>query len=79
MLNFNLHTEHHLFPNLPWHQLERARDLVRAASTEYQECNSLAWTIANRRRDVLDVFLQDCPSAKGADLEETAPDAELAR
>jgi fatty acid desaturase len=68
MLNFNLHTEHHLFPNLPWYELERARNLVRAvASAEYQESNSLSWSIANRRRDVLDVFLHDCPAAKGAD------------
>jgi fatty acid desaturase len=70
MLNFNLHTEHHLFPNLPWYELERARDLVRAAaSSEYQEANSLSWSIANRRRDVLDVFLRDCPAAEKSFLQ----------
>lgn len=27
-LNMNYHTEHHLFPDLPWHQLEKAHQLV---------------------------------------------------
>jgi fatty acid desaturase len=58
LLNFNFHIEHHLFPNLPWHQLRKARARVRPAlGDEYQECVGIAWNLENRCKDACDVFL----------------------
>lgn len=50
-LNFNFHTEHHLFPSLPWHRLRGARALVKGAlGAQYQEAIGISWNIENRRR-----------------------------
>ena len=60
LLNFNFHIEHHLFPNLPWHQLRRARHLVRSSLGDgYQECVGISWNLENRRKDVREVLLKD--------------------
>jgi fatty acid desaturase len=51
LLNFNFHIEHHLFPDLPWHQLRRARDLVRnELGARYVESIGASWTWAHRWR-----------------------------
>lgn len=51
LLNFNYHTEHHLFPTLPWSQLPKANALLQ----RHEECtgeamHELAWNRRNRRR-----------------------------
>jgi omega-6 fatty acid desaturase (delta-12 desaturase) len=57
VLNFNFHTEHHLFPALPWYRLRQARDLIRPALGEkYRESQGLSWSLENRRRDAAAVF-----------------------
>jgi acyl-lipid omega-6 desaturase (Delta-12 desaturase) len=53
LLNFNFHTEHHLFPTLPWHQLDRARPLIKAAlGADYNESLGNAWILKNRNLDL---------------------------
>lgn len=53
VLNFNFHTEHHLFPTLPWFRLRRARDLVRQRlGGSYREAVGIGWNLENRQRDL---------------------------
>jgi len=53
VLNFNFHTEHHLFPDLPWYRLRRARTLVKQAlESRYAECMGISWNVRNRTRDL---------------------------
>lgn len=57
LLNFNLHVEHHLFPNLPWHQLEKAQSLLKPQlGAKYNESKGNAWIKKNRKLD-LEKFL----------------------
>jgi acyl-lipid omega-6 desaturase (Delta-12 desaturase) len=52
VLNFNFHTEHHLFPALPWFRLRKARTLVRAALGEsYPQEIGISWNMRGRTRD----------------------------
>lgn len=53
LLNFNLHSEHHLFPRLPWYQLDKARGLVKAALGQaYHESIGNEWVRKNRSRNL---------------------------
>jgi acyl-lipid omega-6 desaturase (Delta-12 desaturase) len=53
VLNFNFHTEHHLFPSLPWYRLRRARALLKEALSEhYQEAIGIQWNIEHRKHDL---------------------------
>lgn len=62
VLNFNFHTEHHFFPNLPWHRLRKARALLKPALEDaYTEVAGLRWNLKNRRRDAKDIWLSDVP------------------
>jgi omega-6 fatty acid desaturase (delta-12 desaturase) len=62
LLNFNFHVEHHLFPNLPWYQLRKARALVREAlGADYQESVGISWNLKHRRRPVEEVVLGKPP------------------
>jgi omega-6 fatty acid desaturase (delta-12 desaturase) len=57
VLNFNLHVEHHLFPNLPWYRLSSARALVKdALAMDYREARGLAWHRRARRHDLVRVL-----------------------
>jgi omega-6 fatty acid desaturase (delta-12 desaturase) len=57
VLNFNFHTEHHLFPTLPWYRLRQARTLVRdALGTGYQEATGIQWNLRKRSTDLRDVL-----------------------
>ncbi|HEX4352346.1 MAG TPA: fatty acid desaturase, partial [Polyangiales bacterium] len=58
VLNFNFHIEHHLFPNLPWYRLRRARRFVKAAmGVHYREARGVAWHLERRRRDFVEVLV----------------------
>ncbi len=60
LLNFNFHTEHHLFPDLPWFRLGRARRLTKEAlGEEYCETIGINWNLENRAKDATQVFLTD--------------------
>jgi fatty acid desaturase len=53
VLNFNFHTEHHLFPKLPWCRLRYARSLVkRRLGSRYHEAIGLTWNVENRRSSI---------------------------
>jgi fatty acid desaturase len=66
-LNFNFHTEHHVFPNLPFYRLWRARqELRRALGDRYLECISLRWNLETRARSAADVLSTDRPIPRGA-------------
>jgi fatty acid desaturase len=65
VLNFNLHIEHHLFPSLPWHQLDAARALVKPTlGAKYNESVGNAWIRRNRKLD-LERFLPVQPLEEG--------------
>lgn len=49
LLNFNFHVEHHLFPNLPWHELDKAHTHVRQALGEaYNMSSGNKWIVESR-------------------------------
>ena len=60
LLNFNFHTEHHFFPDLPWHELRKVRPAIRAVlGSNYQESVGISWNLENRRKNPEEVFLKD--------------------
>lgn len=57
-MNFNLHIEHHLFPNLPWHQLPRARTLIlQQLGEKYNDTAGIEWDIKNRKKDAVSAIV----------------------
>lgn len=53
VLNFNFHTEHHLFPSLPWYRLRRARRLLKdELAADYQEAVGIRWNLRNRKQSL---------------------------
>lgn len=60
LLNFNFHTEHHLFPDLPWFRLGEARTLTKdALGEQYCETIGINWNLENRTKPATQVFLTD--------------------
>ena len=57
-MNFNYHTEHHLYPNLPWHQLpslvQHTQQTLDSNKYNYDEGHS--WIIRARAQDIKDVL-----------------------
>lgn len=59
VLNFNFHTEHHLFPTLPWYRLRKARNLVKEAlGNDYRESNGVSWSLEKRKKDPVEELKQ---------------------
>ncbi|MDJ0686712.1 MAG: fatty acid desaturase [Alphaproteobacteria bacterium] len=57
MMNFNLHTEHHLYPYLPWHQLPEVHDAMIAKDARYAPAHGeFDWNVGMRRRSFEEVF-----------------------
>lgn len=60
LMNFNFHTEHHLFPDLPWFRLGEARTLTKnALGDSYCETIGINWNLENRSKPATEVFLTD--------------------
>jgi len=60
LLNFNFHIEHHLFPDLPWFRLRKARPIAKQAlDGAYIETVGISWNLENRSKDATEVFLVD--------------------
>jgi omega-6 fatty acid desaturase (delta-12 desaturase) len=60
VLNFNYHTEHHLYPSLPWYRLRTARTLLRPAlGSGYIESRGVGWNVVHRSNDIERVFLTE--------------------
>lgn len=61
-LYFNLHTEHHVFPKLPWRQLQKAQSILKKdLGTNYPEAN-WDWSLKKRKGKFSDIIkLKDLP------------------
>lgn len=60
LLNFNFHTEHHLFPDLPWHQLEKAHEYLKAELTAQLEIAPHDW-LQLKRQNNFEEFIAPAP------------------
>jgi fatty acid desaturase len=60
MLNFNLHTAHHLFPWVPWSGLPQVHRAISQKipdlESEQQTTNELDWSMKNRKRPLLKIM-----------------------
>jgi omega-6 fatty acid desaturase (delta-12 desaturase) len=53
VLNFNLHTEHHLFPALPWFRLKQVRSMIKPVlNAKYNEVHGVGWNYEMRTGDL---------------------------
>lgn len=53
LCNFNYHTEHHMFPFLPWYQLHKLKDDIKAnLQNSYNQSDGFQWIQKNRRKDL---------------------------
>ncbi len=71
-LNFNYHVEHHLFPTLPWYQLDVAHALIRQALGERLNlCHGNGWLVESRRfsfKETLEKSTASPPDSQKAKL-----------
>lgn len=63
-LNMNYHTEHHLFPDLPWHQLDQAHKLLITEKNELNIVSFYEWMKTQRQRSFVDVITPVSPSRR---------------
>lgn len=57
VLNFNYHTEHHLYPDVPWYHLSKLQPEVAAAlGTEYNTDPQFRWILENKPKALIDVI-----------------------
>lgn len=62
LLNFNLHTEHHLYPAHPWYQLPQLHEEAQTAGLLINVCEGNEWIIRNRSRSIETVLLESFSS-----------------
>jgi len=71
LLNFNYHVEHHLYPTLPWHQLDAAHELVKVSLGEkFNLLYGNGWLKESRRLTFQQV-LEQSTGRSADDLQET--------
>lgn len=57
VLNFNYHSEHHMYPYVPWYHLDKLHQIVRPEIGEaYNLDPSFSWVLTNRSKDLVEVF-----------------------
>lgn len=57
VLNFNYHSEHHMFPDAPWYYLEKLHLALRIELAEAQTIDpSFKWILENRPKELLEVI-----------------------
>jgi len=57
ILNFNYHTEHHMFPDAPWYCLDKIHEPVaRALGESYNSDLYLGWILENKKKEMLEVL-----------------------
>lgn len=67
LLNFNYHTEHHLFPTLPWYRLNALSERLRRELPGYNFTLGNDWILENRGKSLEDVSkAPESSSAKDA-------------
>lgn len=65
VLNFNYHIEHHLFPDLPWHQLRKAHAYVHPElQSQYNSDPMFKWILKNRTRNLREVLAEKYHDSK---------------
>ncbi len=58
--NFNHHTEHHIFPRLPWYYLEEVRPQVKKIlEKNYNESEKSAWILKSRSIELDKILFND--------------------
>lgn len=61
--HFNLHTEHHLFPTIPWHNAPILKQRLRQVKVDgYTEVDFLEFMKTIRAGDPFDIFIDSAPS-----------------
>ena len=58
LLNFNLHTEHHLFPAHPWYALDAIHAKIKNEGLLQNACESNAWILKNRGVPIEQIMTQ---------------------
>lgn len=72
LLNFNLHSEHHLFPSAPWHSLPALRTALRSFdSFQVQEVSLVNFNTDMRTQDPVALLLDRLPPPPVRKGEET--------
>lgn len=60
LLNFNLHTAHHFFPNIAWYHLPKIHQKIEALCpedlSERKLQNEIDWSLKNRKRSLLSIM-----------------------
>jgi omega-6 fatty acid desaturase (delta-12 desaturase) len=57
VLNFNFHSEHHMYPYVAWYHLDKLHEAVRGELKEqYNIDPQFSWVIKNRSQDLRTVF-----------------------
>ena len=57
VLNFNYHSEHHMFPDVPWHMLDGIHKMVRSELKDDLNLDiNLGWILQNRSKSLLEVI-----------------------
>lgn len=60
VLNFNYHTEHHMFPDAPWYQLENIHGLLKEELGEaYNVDSQFSWILKNRPKAITEMLLPE--------------------
>ena len=70
--NFNLHTEHHLFPSVPWYWLPRVGKRVEHLET-YRHENFFAFTLQVRTTDPIETYTKALPTDNRPGVREAVP------
>lgn len=61
--NFNLHTEHHLFPAVPWYNLPKVKQKIQAAADfRYNEVELFKFIADLHSQDPIDIYVKSLPS-----------------
>jgi fatty acid desaturase len=65
--NFNLHTEHHLFPTVPWYSLPLVtKKVAEADGVAYLKVGMINFTVESRRRDPIELYVNSLPREEQA-------------
>lgn len=57
VLNFNYHSEHHMYPYVPWYHLDKLYQVVQPEiGKAYNLDPSFSWVLSNRSKDLAEVF-----------------------
>lgn len=64
-LNFGYHTEHHLYPSVPWYGLEAVAEKIKPVlGSAYNHESGFNWNLSSRSQDIRDVLELDYKSGQ---------------